>query len=155
MDAPKLRITKNPIKYYKILDQDSRILECHPNLVQSCYKSCLSFDKSNRAIQRKYKWWAFLKISVENLVGHPIFSNSTIKGSSHSKSEEITSCWNCHPFWFVSPLCRFFSLSFGGFDVLCYTGTVRPQNWFDHFNVQKGHLHCLQKVFKYLLVLLL
>ena len=84
----------------------------------------LSFDKSNRAIQRKYKWWAFLKISVENLVGHPIFSNSTIKGSSHSKSEEITSCWNCHPFWFVSPLCRFFSLSFGGFDVLCYTGTV-------------------------------
>ena len=33
----------------------------------------------------------FYKISVENLVGHPIFSNSTIKGSSHSKSEEITS----------------------------------------------------------------
>ena len=35
----------------------------------------------------------FYKISVENLVGHPIFSftKNTIKGSSHSKSEEITS----------------------------------------------------------------
>ena len=55
----------------------------------------LSFDnfQVSHSIHQKINDELFYKISVENLVGHPIFSftKNTIKGSSHSKSEEITS----------------------------------------------------------------
>ena len=69
--------------------------KCYRGPSSQQQQQILSFDnfQVSHSIHQKINDELFYKISVENLVGHPIFSSTknTIKGSSHSKSEEITS----------------------------------------------------------------